>query len=402
MRIATIAGTATAVAGLALILTAGSATPPTPPAAAAAPPDFVHDQAANFAADAVSEDLAPTLEKSPGFVGQRVTADGLEVDVSGMPTGAENRLVANEAGGEKATLVRFGFDRSTLRVPIAFRSVPYSLATLIEVTRRLDADSGSLAASGIPLASWGPDIDTDTVVVHLADYTDAAAYRLKARYGATIRVAAGNESLSAATRTADAAAWWGGDAITSGTALCTSWFSVLSASGTPISPTAGHCGAGAWRQNGHAFGTVTSRHFGGAMDGELIPVSSNAANVWSDPHSVSRTVTALATGNTVGVLTCTDGYVDRETCSVRIDSTGQSVTYGGQTITGLVGAHQTAGLPAFSAGDSGGPVETTSGSAQSIAQGMLLATVDGTNSSQGWYMPARTVDSYFDVFVRTS
>ena len=46
-------------------------------------------------------------------------------------------------------------------------------------------------------------------------------------------------------------------------------------------------------------------------------------------------------------------------------------------------------------------METTSGSTQAVAQGMIEARVT-TDASQGWYVPARTVDSYFNVFVTTS
>ncbi len=137
------------------------------------------------------------------------------------------------------------------------------------------------------------------------------------------------------------------------------------------------------------------------MDGQLIPVTSNATYVWSDPTSVSRSVTGVASSDTVGVLTCTDSAVDREVCSVRIDNPGQTISYNGQTITGLVAAHQTGNLPAFTPGDSGGPVETTSGSSLATAQGMIEATAGGNNSA-GWYMPTRTVDAYFNVYVKTS
>jgi hypothetical protein len=122
-----------------------------------------------------------------------------------------------------------------------------------------------------------------------------------------------------------------------------------------------------------------------------------------DPPLISSlTGTFLADSETVGALVCTDGASDREVCSVRIDSAGNSVSYDGQTITGLVGATQTSGRAAFTPGDSGAPVETTSGSSSSIAQGMLEAVLNGTGNSKGWYMPARTVDSYFNVFVKTS
>lgn len=393
---------AAAIGVVSLALTGGSVAQASTTPSASALPDFVNAQVPNFAADVVSEDLTPVLEKTTNYVGQRITAAGLEVVLSSASTAAETALIDLEATAQATALTKFGIDPSTISVPISVRIVPNSLATLTNLVGQLNSDQDAWAAKGISLDSWGPDLNSDLVVVHLQSYSATAAQEIESAYGPLVTVAAGDQSSSASSRTSDVAPWWGGDPISSATAGCTSWFSVISASGAAVSPTAGHCGAGTFTQGGHAFGTVTSRHFGGSMDGELIPLSSNGAVVWSDPTSTSRTVTALAAGNTVGALVCTDGAVDREVCSVRIDSTGNSVTYGGQTITGLVGAHQTSGRAAFTPGDSGGPIETTSGSSQSIAQGMLEAVVNGTGYSQGWYMPARTVDSYFNVFVKTS
>lgn len=100
-------------------------------------------------------------------------------------------------------------------------------------------------------------------------------------------------------------------------------------------------------------------------------------------------------------MVCTDGTTDREVCAVSIISTNQSVSYDSQTITGLVYGYQGSNRKAFSKGDSGGPVETTSGSSATIAQGMIEANLIGAEW-RGWYMPARTVDSYFNIFVKTS
>lgn len=394
-------GATVGVAGLSSgLFVLGGLVPASAATSATALPDFVNNRVANFAADVVSEDLQPTLAKSANFVGQRVTAAGLEVDLSSAPTLAETGLVSAEATAQAVSLSKFGVDPTSITVPVSIRTVPNSLASLSSLTSQLDSDAASWANKGIALSSWGPDLNSDLVVVHLQAYSTTAAQQLESTYGPLLSVASDSQSASGSSRTADVAPWWGGDKIDQGSTFCTSWFSVISASGAAVTPTAGHCGAGAWTQNGSAFGTVSSRHFGGTMDGELIPVSSNSPDVWSDPTSTNRLVTSLASGNTVGVLTCTDGVTDRERCSVRIDATGQSVSYDGQTITGTVSAHQTGDLNAFSAGDSGGPVETTSGASQSIAQGMVLAR-ETSDAAYGWYMPARTVDSYFNVFVKT-
>jgi len=239
------------------------------------------------------------------------------------------------------------------------------------------------------------------VIVHLENYTDAAAAALTVKYGPILSIAKDSQVAVGASRVSDSAPWYGGDSIANSTFVCTSWISTISAAGAAISPTAGHCQGGTFSNAGHTFGTVTTRHFGGSMDGELIPVSSNANRVWSDPTSSNRVVNGLASSDTVGAMVCTDGQTDREVCSVSIISTNNSVAYDGQTITGLVYGLQASSKKAFSQGDSGGPVETTSGSSATIAQGMIEATVVGSEW-RGWYMPARTVDSYFNIFVKTS
>ncbi len=373
-----------------------------PASAATSPgPDFTVDRNANFAAAMVSNDLATALGADAGVVGQRVTAAGLEVMVSSQPNAAELAAVASVTKSQAATLSANGIDPTAYRVPITFRVVPNSLATLTKLTDQLTSDQATWTAKGILFSSWGPDVDNDVVGLRLQNYTPAAAAALEAAYGPLLKVSAVSEKAAASSRDVDSAPWFGGDIIVGPSPGCTSWFSTISGAGAAVSLTAGHCGSGTWTQAGHTFGTTSALHFGGPMDGQTIPVTSNAQYISSDPTSVDRTVTGVASTDTVGVLTCTDGQKDREVCNVRIDNPGQTVSYNGQTITGLVAAHQTGNLAAFTPGDSGGPVETTSGPNLASAQGMIEAQA-GAPYSSGWYMPARTVDSYFNVYVKTN
>gem|GEM_PF-1757952 len=394
---------ATALLGTiaALTISAGAAVPAAA-ASASTGPDFSSDRTANFAAALVSEDVAKALGADPTLVGQRVTPSGLEVTVSAEPTVSQRAAVATVAKNQAATLSAHGISTSAVAVPITFRVVPNSFAALNALTARLTADADTWRAQGISFSSWGPDLDNDVVTLRLQNYSAQAAATLQATYGPLLTVATTSEGARASSRTADSAPWYGADVL-SGPAGCTSWFSTISASGAAVSPTAGHCGAGTFTQNGRTFGTVTSRAFGGSMDAELIPVTSNLPEIWSDPTSVYRAITGVATTDTKGVLTCTDGAVDMEVCNVKIGDSNQQVFYKDYNVTigGLTYAHQTQSLNAFSKGNSGGPVETTSGSASAIAQGMLVAHVDGDFTS-GWYLPARAVDSYFNVFVKTA
>ena len=163
--------------------------------------------------------------------------------------------------------------------------------------------------------------------------------------------------------------------------------------------TAGHCGSGAWTQGGRSFGSTSQLLFGGRADEQVIPVSSVGSYIFSDPTSTTRKVTGVASSDPIGTLLCTDGYSDREVCSVRVDAIGQMATYGVKTVTGLVKAHQTGGAAAFSGGDSGGPIGATTGSTSILAFGMICAMVTG-NASIGYYMPARFIQLDMGVTVK--
>lgn len=136
------------------------------------------------------------------------------------------------------------------------------------------------------------------------------------------------------------------------------------------------------------------------MDAEIIPVASNSAYIWSDPTSTARHVNGTSSSDPVGTLLCTDGQADLEVCSVKILAGGQTVNYDGVAVQGLVAAQQTSGQAAFTGGDSGGPVEATSGSTATTAFGMIEARNLNT-PSYGWYMPVRTLIQYWGITVLT-
>lgn len=363
-------------------------------------PDYSTSDSLNFAARAVAEALTEKVQGEAGFAGIQITNTGVELDHVGPPTTQVSEAIAASAGVAANLLTSAPGAPADGRVPVVVRLVKRTLAQMASITGQIDTDQSRLKTEGIVLSSWGPDITSNTVVVHLSNYSPANAALITARYGDAVTVDASSQNASgSAGRTNDSAPWFGGDKIDQGSGSCTSWFSA-SRAGSSVVPTAGHCGAGAWTNGGNSVGSVGVRQFSGNMDGELI-FASSSGYVWSDPTSTQRHVTGVSSTDTVGTLLCTDGATDREVCSVRISATGQSVSYDGQTITGLVSAFQTWSQAAFSAGDSGGPVEATSGSSSTIAVGMVEARLT-SDASRGWYMPARTVDSVFGLTVKTS
>ena len=150
--------------------------------------------------------------------------------------------------------------------------------------------------------------------------------------------------------------------------------------------------------DGGYFGSVATRKFGGSLDAEDFKVG-GAAEVFSDPNAAERNVDGVSTTNPVGGLICTDGYTDREICSVKILSDGASCKYDGKKITNLVKAFQRNGIPAFSPGDSGGPVYTTLKGGGVNARGMIVAHTG--NLDGGYYEKVTTIESSFKVKVVT-
>lgn len=227
-----------------------------------------------------------------------------------------------------------------------------------------------------------------------------AVSSLQEMYGGNVTVDTIGRTVESSGRYNDSPPWIGGDAILiAGSAgTCSSWFKMKGSDGQQYSATAAHCGGNTGSDSAVTsgdgfthFGSIRQRLFSGALDASLIHVASAVDDIWADPTTTTRDISAISAADNVGVLLCTDGVTDREVCSARIDATGQSSTYGGHTTQALVKAHQTAGVNAFSPGDSGGPViEALHGSNGARAVGMITSTVTSDHSI-GFYRSAKVV-----------
>ncbi len=351
------------------------------------PVDFYTDPQANFAASLMGQRLLTDLPRSPLYAGLQITPSGLEVQTVGV------------AGSDLVALVQL--DQLTYLsqpIPVSFRTVSRSEQTLNALIDLIWSDRNALTESGIQLTSWGIDETTNTVEVMLANYSDTREKALHARYGDAVSVYSQGVTASGLSRTTDTPAWYGGDLIQVPGATCTSYFSLHStANNLDYNATAGHCGLGAVVSNGSTQGTADAvrQHWinGGNVDVEVYNVSSNAGIVWADPTTSTRSVTSRSSGDPVGTLLCTDGEVSREVCKVHITRIGP-VTYDGKTLMGQVYCESLTYAPAFSLGDSGGPVYAANGSTQAQAFGMVVAQITGRND-EGWYTPQRYIfDAY--------
>lgn len=126
------------------------------------------------------------------------------------------------------------------------------------------------------------------------------------------------------------------------------------------------------------------------------------AYFFADPHASTRYVHSIASGDAHGDNICTDGYTDREVCTIYVVEPHQDVRYcsGGTCVTvdDLVLANNTSGSNGFSPGNSGCPVYQLTGGSSVQARGMYVAhTTDAT----GWYDPTYDVTSAMGVNLYT-
>jgi len=66
------------------------------------------------------------------------------------------------------------------------RTVKNSLDVLNLTTQRIESNAAFLTRSGITLASWGPDIQVNRVVINMRHYNASQARLLIERYGANL------------------------------------------------------------------------------------------------------------------------------------------------------------------------------------------------------------------------
>lgn len=149
--------------------------------------------------------------------------------------------------------------------------VPHSWAQLVSVTSRITSDMRSLQAQGVELAQWGPDPQSNKVMITLESYSEQAVHTLLHRYGTqwisvshaaerwvlTDPGGAAMPRLNGETRLTDTAPFFAGDiqwyGSQSSSRACTSSFNfVAKKSGNRFGLASGHCVSNA----GGAAGTV--------------------------------------------------------------------------------------------------------------------------------------------------
>lgn len=334
----------------------------------------------------MAQRLLRDLPKFDEYAGLQIVASGIEVDLVGAPSSDVIAAIAEDQQQYLGT-----------SIPVPYRQVERTEKQLESTKDRVFNDREQWASKNINLASWGPDVPSNTVVIRLEHYTADAEEQLVQAYGTNVSVLREDSpELPSVDRTHDIVAWYGGDLVNiSGHGSCTTYFSLYSVgNGEDYNAIAGHCGLGIVTNAGFPQGSADAARLrwtnGGSTDVVVYPVPGNYGRVWADPTTAYRNVTIRATADPVGTLLCTDGATDREVCSVQIGDSDDDSTYGGKTIHHQVRAFQQLGHPAFSAGDSGGPVYAgRNGIAEAQAFGMIVSMTP--NPATGHYTPLRYI-----------
>lgn len=323
------------------------------------------------------------------YAGQTTTDSGVVVYV-----------VRGEAAPFLAALRSAALD---LKGEYSLRYVANSWVKLDGLTRRMagEQEQEALAADGVQLASWGPDVASNRVVITLRHYSSRAAGLLVSRYGSglvAINAKSQSELFHAYTRYTDTSPFYGGDYIWNTTdgenEPCTSGLTFIgNNSGKSFILTAGHCDGGtSWytnRSDPQYMGYTSTDYLQSGYDQDLLSIRGNAAGyVWGDGTDVFTVVSAFDPG--IGQLVTVDGSITGEVRTAAVTDTYLCEeiedAYGEYTACDTAIAEKS-GATLCQEGDSGAPVYQHVGSTVTVkAVGILIAGYgDASASSECLY-----------------
>ena len=313
--------------------------------------------------------------------------------------------------------VERAIEGSSPRSDFTFVRTQHSLAWLLALERRIARDNRPLAASGIHLVMWGPDISTGRERLDVVDLTRQDADELALRYGSEnllLRsVPPKSYPILAVDRGHDLPPWNGGDFITDvTTGDCSSGFGVTDSSGEQYLLTAGHCYPvgdavlnGAVTQNYGTFtsmGTVSANSFSAQLDAELVDTSvlgSSRITFIGSSTSPQEAINSGTASNIAGNQVCQDGAFEGQICGLVIQSGGPMCINesepGGPTSTvcEIYQANNPSGGIAVGQGDSGGPVISFNGTPM-YGNGIVTALGGNITNCPTWQVqPGRICGS---------
>jgi hypothetical protein len=266
----------------------------------------------------------------------------------------------------------------------------------LEITKKT-ADSIREEIAG---REFGPDAQKYSYASHLDLQTGRVLLETDAPASVTERLVEEHPEISLReakpaqdlfNRQDDIPPFWGGAAIQSGGAGCSTGFTVRNSAGTRFTTTAAHCfpvGATVRTPTNTLVGTVTQRGTLGSWwffdnrDVELIGGQSYGARVYTGGVFSSTSKAVVGAGDPVAGVTgyCTSASTSGEQCNQTVQSTGAIVCTGTGCKWPVI---QYAGGPA-QPGDSGGSMYIPSGSSQVFARGAVIAGNGTTSFAEPW------------------
>lgn len=345
---------------------------------AAEPEALTQSEAAVVAAsyDAAAQD-------EPGYAGVRVTPAGrIDVYATGDTAALRGRATATGHG-----------------VSFAFQRAGHSLRDLLDVRDRVRAQASGIAASGIDIGTWGPDIPNNTLRIGVANLLPEHTAALRATFGPAVSVERSRRPTKTSSRLYDVAPWNGGDFIAMDNGSdCTTGPPVYKPStGQKFLLTAGHCFLGSTATTGltgfsfrtfqgsHLMGTGASPFMGYAA-AEQVRNGYDAALIATNPSRLAwRTQRATDTvgsapqyaaqGSVVGAPVCASGAFSGERCGATVRYVNQDTrSFDGFVQVNMVAA-ENPNVAIVGPGDSGGPVYQVH-SGQLLMTGMIVAAGD--------------------------
>jgi streptogrisin D len=267
------------------------------------------------------------------------------------------------------------------------RMVARSLQRLEQVKAALDRAGGPAGAA------WSVDVASNTVVVSVprgSTGARTAALLASARsFGSSARV----ELLDGAIGTQ---AFYGGQAILTGSSRCTAGFITQAASGNQYVLTAGHCTniGSTWRtSSGVTIGTTAASRFPGDDFGAIRISSPSTLQPQGGVLNNGAFLDITSAGRVpVGATVCKTGSTTGTTCG-RVLAYNTTVNYPQGTVTGLTTTNV-----CTQAGDSGGPLFASS-QAQGLVSGGTVVSCSST-SFRSFFQPVDEALSVFGLTLR--
>jgi hypothetical protein len=339
-----------------------------------------------------AEPIKPTTREAA-----KLPAPDADVSAAAARIDAEGSALGSYWDPDRAELVVVVGPESDIGEAEAAKLVggPYRLERLEIAKKTADSIREEIAGrefnAAAPKYSYASHLDLQTGRVVLETDAPASVTAGLVKEHPEISLGDAKPVTDQFNRRDDIPPFWGGAAIQSGGATCSTGFAVRNSSGTRFMTTAAHCygvGATVRTPTNTLVGSVTQRGtlnswwFFDNRDVELIGGQSYGARVYTGGIFSTSSKAVVGAGDPVAGVTgyCSSGQTSGEQCNQTVQSTGAIVCTGTGCKWPVI---QYAGGPS-QPGDSGGSFYIPNGSSQVFARGAVIAGNGTTSFAEPW------------------